>query len=111
MDEFPKMLYRFPAQGVNDHALQDGTYDTMIVGSPEQESDLFAQGWRTTPADSRQADIDARIAAEQAAAAAAAAALPTRAELEQKATELGVRFDGRTSDKALTDRIRAQLEA
>jgi hypothetical protein len=35
---------------------------------------------------------------------------PTREELEQKARELGIRFDGRTSDKRLLARIEAALK-
>lgn len=110
MDEFPKMLYRFPAQGINTHALQDGSYDTLIVGSLTDEERLVTEGWRLTSADARQADVDAKVAAALATQQAFDAGTPTRAELEQKATELGVKFDGRTSDKALADRIRAQLE-
>ena len=37
-------------------------------------------------------------------------ASPTREELEQKATELGIKFDGRTSDKRLLARIEAALK-
>jgi len=36
-------------------------------------------------------------------------AAPTRAELEQKATELGIKFDGRTGDKTLLKRIEEAL--
>jgi len=36
-------------------------------------------------------------------------AAPTRAELEAKATELGVRFDGRTKDKKLGQLIQDRL--
>ncbi len=35
---------------------------------------------------------------------------PTRAELEQKARELGVKFDGRTTDGALLRRINAAMK-
>lgn len=35
---------------------------------------------------------------------------PTRAELEQKARELGVKFDGRTSDGTLLRRINAAMK-
>ena len=38
-------------------------------------------------------------------------AAPTRAELEAKATELGIRFDGRTKDKKLGQLIQDQLPA
>ena len=34
---------------------------------------------------------------------------PTRAEMEIKATELGIKFDGRTSDKKLLERIEEAL--
>ena len=37
------------------------------------------------------------------------AAPPTRSEMEAKAIELGVKFDGRTSDKRLMERIEATL--
>ena len=72
--------------------------------------------------------INHRLIAEQAAAAQAAAqavevvqevnttvpddnAAPTRAELEAKAKELGIRFDGRTGDKKLGQLIQDRLSA
>ena len=36
---------------------------------------------------------------------------PTRAELETMATELGLKFDGRTTDKRLSDKIDQALGA
>jgi hypothetical protein len=36
---------------------------------------------------------------------------PTRAELEAKATELGIKFDGRTGDKKLGQLIQDRLSA
>ena len=62
--------------------------------------------------------INNRLILEQAAQAAAAAAepeaiiedaAPTRDELEAKATELGIRFDGRTKDKKLGQLIQDRL--
>jgi hypothetical protein len=63
--------------------------------------------------------INHRLLREQAEAAAKAAeapaivpeddALPTREELEVKATELGIRFDGRTKDKKLGQLIQDRL--
>ena len=69
--------------------------------------------------------INHRLLAEQAAAAAQAEAqpvqvvdtapeddaAPTRAELEAKANELGIRFDGRTKDKKLGQLIQDRLSA
>jgi len=68
--------------------------------------------------------INHRLLAEQAAAAEAQAqaqaqevldiepvddSAPTREELETKATELGIRFDGRTKDKKLGQLIQDRL--
>jgi hypothetical protein len=63
--------------------------------------------------------INHRLIREQAEAAAKAIeaeeivpgddALPTREELEEKATELGIRFDGRTKDKKLGQLIQDRL--
>jgi hypothetical protein len=69
--------------------------------------------------------INHRLLREQAETAAQAAAqavevvdtapddnaAPTRAELEAKATELGIRFDGRTKDKKLGQLIQDRLSA
>ena len=70
--------------------------------------------------------INHRLLREQAEAAAKAEAqafepvesadpeddaAPTRAELEAKATELGIRFDGRTRDKKLGQLIQDKLSA
>jgi len=63
--------------------------------------------------------INHRLLREQAEAEAQATeaqeivpeddALPTREELEAKATELGIRFDGRTKDKKLGQLIQDRL--
>jgi hypothetical protein len=64
--------------------------------------------------------INHRLLAQQAEAAAQVVATttepeddaaPTRAELEAKATELGIRFDGRTKDKKLGQLIQDRLSA
>jgi hypothetical protein len=69
--------------------------------------------------------INHRLLREQAEAAAQAEAqavevvdtateddtAPTREELEAKATELGIRFDGRTRDKKLGQLIQDKLSA
>jgi hypothetical protein len=60
--------------------------------------------------------INHRLLREQAAAKAqqtdeakADDTEPTRAELEAKAAELGIKFDGRTGDKKLGQLIQAKL--
>lgn len=108
--DYPKMLYRFPATGQSSLTLEGAAFDTATVDSAEDESAAAAEGWCTTWPAARAAHADAQAAKAAEEAAAAAAALPTRAELEQKATELGIKFDGRTSDKKLSDQIAAALE-
>jgi hypothetical protein len=60
--------------------------------------------------------INHRLLAEQAAKATISAtelddnSEPTREELEAKAQELGIKFDGRTSDKKLNSLIEAKLK-
>lgn len=110
MDDHPKMLYRFPSKGENSILLEGATYDTRVVGDADAEAAAVGDGWCATWPEAN-ANHAANMSAMQAAQAAAdAAAAPNRAELEQKATELGIKFDGRTSDKKLSDLIAATLE-
>jgi hypothetical protein len=118
MDMFPKMLYRFPAQARDSVALQDGTYDVLRVVSEAEQADCLAEGWFEAPADAKAAFAEKLAATEAAAKAEAEAATlaasnqgPTREELEAKATELGLKFDGRTSDKKLSEAILEKLKA
>lgn len=85
----PTMVLKYPGK----HQLQDGCYDWLIVDESEVD-DALKEGWFRTKEE-------AKAAYEQPAAEPAADAPPTRAELEQKAKELGLKFDGRTTDKKL----------
>jgi hypothetical protein len=107
------MLYKCPGP----HDIHGGHFDYTIVEDDQVEA-AQADGWKLTTPEAKQAHLD-RLAAQEAErraqeeaaqAAADAASMPTRAELEQKATELGLKFDGRTSDKKLRDLIAATLE-
>lgn len=93
--EFPRIVYR--AGG--DWALESGTYTVRMVMSAEELDIADGDGFHLD-------QYLAKAAAEQAPAEPA----PTRAELEQKATELGVSFNSRTSDATLADRIAAALK-
>lgn len=104
-NDFPRMLYRFPAVKPDAAKLQDGAYDTLIVGDEKEAKAALADGFFMTSPEARAAgetvDADGDTSDD---------AQPTRAELEAKATELGIRFDGRTGDKKLRDQIAAALE-
>lgn len=126
MDQFPTMLYRHPSVARDAASLQDGFYDTAIAKDAAERDALLADGFHDTAAEARAvsdaaaAAAAAKVKADAEAAelerarqvlAAAEGSAPTRAELEQKATELGIKFDGRTSDKKLADLIKATLES
>lgn len=93
MREFPKMLYR-----AGSGAAVDGVEcAALVVQSEAEQAAALADGWglslNAEPADAPADD-----------------APPTRAELEAKATELGLKWDGRWGDKRLTDAIAAALK-
>jgi len=118
MDMFPKMLYRFPAQLRDAVALQDGSYDSLTVADEAEHTDALAGGWFEVPSDAKATFMEQLAATEAAARAAAEAAAtadsdkqPTREELEAKATELGLKFDGRTTDRKLSEAILEKLKA
>ena len=85
----PTMVLKYPGK----HQFQDGSYDYQIVDESEVDAAL-SEGWFRTKEE-------AKAAYEQPAVEPVSDAPPTRAELEQKARELGLKFDGRTTDKKL----------
>lgn len=94
------MLFKVPGPH-----LADGVMFEYIVVPDEQDDATAEAGWfKSLP---------------EAAAAAAKVPVPdvvgddapvTRAELEQKATDLGLKFDGRTTDAKLAERIAEALK-
>ncbi len=91
MREFPKMLYRAGAG-----TFVDGVEcASLVVHSEAEQAQALAEGWGL------------KVDAEPAEPADDAP--PTRAELEAKAMELGVAFDGRWGDKRLAAAIAAKL--
>lgn len=109
MDQFPCMLFRWPAQLRDAAHLQDGKYDTRTVDGQDGLSAALAEGWFETAATARAAGEGSAKAVGEAASQADNAPA-TRAELEAKATELALKFDGRTSDRKLRDLIAATLK-
>lgn len=72
------------------------TFDYQII--PEGP---IPEGWFKTVFEANDALIPKEPAEDSP---------PTRAELEEKASELGIKFDGRTSDKRLADAIEQALK-
>ena len=102
------MLYKAPGP----HELHGGRFDYVIVGEDDVPGALLDGWFSTTP--EAQAAYEESLKPKQIPAAEilpADDAPATREELEAKAKELEIKFDGRTSDKKLGDLIAAALVA
>jgi len=95
------MVYRHPGP----HKIHGNLFDYKIVEGElregEDASDLdkaLADGWYLTTPEALESVLDDPEN-------------PTREELEAKATELGLKFTSRTSDKKLASEIEAALES
>ncbi len=89
---FPTIVYRCPG----DHHCAGGTYAYLGVDEQAQLDAALSGGWFMT--------LPEAIAGEAEDSSA-----PSRGELESKATDLGIKFDGRTTDKALAGKIDTAL--
>jgi hypothetical protein len=99
MNDFPRMIYK--AGGAEE--IHGGRFSTLIAHDADELESALSSGWAlTTP--------EAVEAAKPPAAVPDDSTPPTRDEIERKATELGIKFDGRTSDKKLRYMIAATLE-
>lgn len=101
MTDFPTTLYRTPGP----HRKPRGGY-YAYKGAADQAAfdDLISKGWFPSYEDAVAGTIKAVEKPVDEVSA------PTRQELESKASELGVSYDGRTSDKKLAERIAKALE-
>jgi uncharacterized protein YunC (DUF1805 family) len=102
------MLYKAPGP----HDIHGGHYDYIVVDADEEGAIDAAKeaGWFETTTEAKAAK-DTADAAKAAEVQKPDNLLPaTRAELEQKANELGIKFNDKTSDKKLRDLIAATLE-
>lgn len=95
----PTMVLKYPGST----QLQDGGYDYLIVEDEDVEA-AVADGWHRTAAEAKAAGTAPVVETP------AVDAPPTRAELEQKAKELSIKFDGRTTDKKLAEAIAEKLK-
>lgn len=93
---FPTIVYKCPG----DHFAQTGTYSYRGAADKDALDVLLSDGWSLTLGEAMGDKPDV---VDDAA--------PTRSELEQKANELGLKFDGRTTDSKLAERIVEALEA
>lgn len=97
------MLYKAPGP----HEIHGGHFDYTIVDADEEGAieTAKAEGWFETTTEAKEASEVAKTKRE-----AELNAPPSRAELETKANELGIKFNDKMSDKKLADLIAANLE-
>jgi len=98
---YPAFVYKAP--GVNQ--CQGGSFDYVVVNDDEERADKLANGWFGSIPEALKGESD-----QSEEAPADEESEPTRAELEAKATELGIAFDGRTSDAKLLGKITEALK-
>ena len=97
MTDFPCHLFKVPGPH-----MRLGVKYRYIGCTDQKDFDrLTAGGWFETIEEAKAGKSKPTAENDDAA--------PTRAELEQKATELGIKFDGRTADKTLAKKIEEAL--
>jgi hypothetical protein len=102
---YPSLVYRCPGA----HFGPSGqSYDYRSVGSSDELVAAVKGGWSVTLLDAVEAATDARHDEEDDDENADDGAV-TRAELEQMAGDLGIKFDGRTTDAALLRKIESAI--
>jgi len=93
--EFPRSLFKSPG----DQWVGGGSFAIEHVEDLAQYHAAKKAGWFDSVPEALDAWRNGTPVADDAP--------PTRDELEQKARELGIKFDGRTTDAALLRRIEA----
>src|SRR5262245_53791558 len=100
MTKYQEMVYRCPGPYQRPH----GTFDTLGVNSKDEHEQALKDGWfNSLP--------EAIVGKTAVVELPSDSAPPTRDELEQKAKELGIKFDKKTSDEVLTEKISKALGA
>ena len=97
----PTLLYRTPG----DHQCAGGTYSYAPASTQAQVEQLLDSGWFLTLPEAIAGEHDESRYAVHGEDDTA----PTREELEAKAKELDIKFDGRTTDKSLLEKIEHAL--
>ncbi len=121
--DYPVFVYRCPGAYFGPDST---TYDALGVNDDEQFAAALADGWseslvkavliylNESGSDDSVGNVVSDVSAGEAEEnselnANDESAPPTRAELEEKAGELGIKFDGRTTDRKLLEKIEEVL--
>lgn len=107
---FPTILYKSPGK----HLTRFGTFNYVGVKTQAEFDAKIKEGWHPSQAAAfahvKQKTSPPEVVQPAPIQTSDDSAPPTREELEQKATELGLKFDGRTTDKKLLERIEEALK-
>ena len=101
--KYPNMVYKCPGE----HQCAGGTYSFKSVNSDEELAELKAEGWKETLFEA--IGFDKIPNKSEYSCEKKEDFNPTREEIEQKCTELGIKFDGRNSDVNLLKKIEEKL--
>jgi hypothetical protein len=113
--QFPVLVYK--NQGPHQRA--GGTYNHKLVEDETEFDAALTDGWFPSLPEAIEGKLDAQEVMQEPSKDADLGQgqgsddnmPPTRPELEAKATELGIKFNDKTSDKKLGDLIKATLES
>ena len=98
MITFPTILYRCPGE----HQCNGGTFDWMPVKDSAEFDAAIGDGWHKTLYEAMNPLAEEKIIPADDAP-------PTREEMEEKARELNIPFNKRTSDEIILTRITEAL--
>ena len=109
MHKFPQAIFQAGGQ----EPIEGRMFTTRMVHDAAQLEQALSDGWHeSAPAAAEAFDAAeaAKLAEQGAKADVEETAPPTRAELEQKAADLGISVDKRWGDKRLADLIALKLD-
>lgn len=98
----PTIVYRCPGP----HQRPGGTFDFVGIETDEDLKEALLDGWFLTMDEA----VNKKSAVALEEVKQEDDKPPTRAELEEMAEELNIKFDGRTSDKKLNELITSELD-
>lgn len=99
MNQFPQMIYK----DGGPEEIHGGRFHTLIVHDADELEAALAGGWALTTTEAKAASSGgAKPAVDDNAP-------PSRDELKQKATELGLTFAGNISTEKLSGLVEAAL--
>lgn len=96
--EFPRIVFKCPG----DLPRQGGTFKVLQVADDVAHADAVAKGWFSSLPEAIESHDNPKPVAVVDVAAYVEVEQESRESLESRAKEIGIKFDGRTSDAKLS---------